>query len=507
MARKNPAYFIWYINDLEPARKHLEWLKMIMNNRYVNIISFPGSAKTFVLERYIAWLIGLKPWLSHAIASVSQEQAKARLKAIRQIIEYNERYKNVFPNIHLDFKAGVNMQRLNVWSSKWRNPNTGIVDFNSESELSYGQYRAQISRWGDPKNSTLITGSITSSNIIGARITGVFGVDDPHDSTNSATEEQRQKVIRRITYDFGTRLTESKYGKTVIDESQMVMVATRWFETDAPGHAMSMVNEDGKPVWASMTNPIENEEGEPTIPEFWDKPNIEKVKERSGGVDSPVFQLAYMCNPVGAASGEITIDMLRRDLPLEDPEILVQRFKRLIISCDFAHSESMKSDFTVFMAIAKDDEAPFNVYILDMLRFKRSQIKDKVAKLSSFADKIFNIYGKLDYIYMEENDSQPEYQACKNDYPDLPVKQVKTKGDKQTRFDAFSPYAQQRRLFINQKMRESGHLGALWSEFTGFPGAGHDDCCDAASLPFQLEEWRPTRLKVSSMRVQLPLVV
>ena len=501
-ARRNPAYFIWYITGLKPTKQHLQWLQAIFDpkSKYTNIIAYPGSGKTHILERSFAWLIGAMPWLTNALISVSTDQAKARLKTVRDIIEHEPRYKNVFPHIELDPKKGVNAHKLNVWSRVWRNPHTGVADYEGE-EIPYNVWRSLIGRYGDLKGDTLITGSVTSQNIIGIRCSGIMGIDDPHNSKNSGTTEQINKVYHTITYDLLSRLTAINRGNYVADESKAVVISTRWVEDDTAGRLKKLERDDGSLVWKTYETPIVDEDGNVNIPEITTPKQVQDIKERSGGESSPVFQLAYMCNPMGGATGEIVHIMLKKDIPAD---FNAKEMKQLVISVDFAHTEKKGSDWTVYTAIARDKLSPFNVYMLDMMRFKKQRMTDKADLLKEFADKIFMAYECLDGILFEERDSQHEIETIRERYPDLPLKVVKTKGNKEIRFNILAPRIQQGRFYMNQAMK---HAAATQTELLGFPSAIHDDIVDSLTLPFQQIGWSSGRIKSKLKPMRLPALI
>jgi len=482
-SRSNVADFITYLTDGEniPADHHLDWLEAIFGNNSarVNIIAFPGSGKTSIVNYSFAWLIGLMPWLTNLICSASTDQAKGRLSAVREMITLNQRYFNVFPWIEIDNKRPNNSTQLNVWSRLWK---------NSKVEIDYSSYRSLIARYGQPKDHTLLAAGITSKVINGVRISGLGAVDDAHDIENSATPQARKKVIDFFRKIFLTRFTPTPYARGAV-------IGTRWAVDDLSGTLAEEKRLDGTPVWATIITPIEDGEEKPTWPEVWDKDKVAERAEEVGGKDGPEWQLSYLNNAIGLASGEFTPDMLRIDLPEELPD-----FREVFISCDFAHTEAMASDWTVYAAVARDHEKNFGYYILDIERFKKSQISDKTDNLAKFSDQIYENFGRLDGILFEDKDSQAEVQSLGEKRPDLPIKVVKTKGDKGTRLNAVGNKAQQqKKFFINQKMK---YRSALVSELLGFPKAKHDDTCDAVSLPFQLPEWSTLSLRAGTVRIK-----
>lgn len=475
-SRANVADYITYLTDgvMSPANHHLEWLYAIFRPgaRFVNIIAFPGSGKTTIISYAISWLIGERPDLTNIICSVSVDQAKDRLRTVLETIELNPRYHNVFPWINLDNKRPKNATSFTAWSTRW--------DHRAADTLDYAAWRSLIARYGHPKDHTLYATGITAKGLVGKRVSGIAMIDDPHDEQNSSTEEQRQKVVTFVRKTLIGRLVP---GKT----SRCVIISTRWAETDVSGRCAEEKRRDGTPVWETIVTPVQDEDGLPTWPQVWGQQDIKDRAEEVGGDDSPMFQLLYLNNAIGLASGEFDEAILSRPLPEPLPEI-----DELYISCDFARSESQLSDYSVYTAVARwadptNPKLPFCVGVLDIERFKKRKIKDKIDNLVEFVDKIFGIYGKLNYVLIEEKDSDGEEQDIRAEYPDIPVKVVKTKGEKDTRLNAFAARAQLGRVYFNVHMK---YYQAMKSELLSFPRGRHDDICDSLSLPFQLEGWR-----------------
>lgn len=483
-ARSNIVDFILYMSDGQfvPPDHHLEWLHHLLSpeEKYVNLIAFRGSGKTFVLVYTLAYLIGKYPWKTNAIFSSNADLAEARLREIRDIIE-SARYKNVFPHVHIDDKRRNNIKQFTVWSSRWRN---GVND------IGYDQWRSLVSRFGQPRDATLMSAGITGSGIAGRRFTGIVLLDDIHDVKNSATSEQRQKIINIVKGTIMPCMWRDANPK-------MVSISTRWAEDDFPGVIKGEKRtRTGDFVWKTVEIPIMDEDGNPTWPELWTKEAIEEERDVKGEV---MFQLMYMNNAKAASSGEFTIDMFRTDLPDPLPE-----FKEVYVSCDFASTETLRSDFTVFAAVARDTEKQFKYYVLDVERFKRARISKKVDDLIEFCDYVFATFGRLDGVLMEKADSQAEAQALQEARPDMPIRIIPTKGDKGDRLKPIAKMAQQNRLAVNQRIK---CLDVVISEHVGFPST-HDDTCDAIDLPFQQPAWAfAGKVRAKTHKVHSPYLI
>lgn len=477
-ARDNPADFMTYMTegDKRPAKHHLRWMGAMFDPVKKNTIiqAWPGSAKTSISVYSLAYVIGKMPWLTHGIFSVSEEQAKQRLSEVREII-MNPRYKNVFPWIEIDYKRPNNAAMINVWSKIWRDG----------SKVDYAQYRSLIGRFGEARDHTVFAAGVTSKSITGKRISGWKIIDDPHNETNSATPEQREKVTNAIKKEILSRApAKSKYARTII-------IMTPWAEDDCAGRLMQDKTKDGSLVWNFLKTPIRDESGKPAWPEVFDEIRIEEIESEQGPI---IFELMYLLNPLAAGSRQITLDMLRKPLPAQLPE-----FREVVIGIDFAETKGLKADYTVFSAEARDTEKRWNLYVLEMERFQEDEVQNRVERLSDFCDLVFQRYGKISKIVFEENDARSEIQLFADRRPDLPINALRPKGGKEDRFKRLAGWIQQGRVFWNTN---SPVYHAACSELIGFGKSAHDDCVDSLDIPFQLPEWAAKFVRAGTKTVR-----
>lgn len=404
----------------------------------------------------MAWLIGKAPWTTNFIGSVSRDQSRARVGTIKETIEINPRFKNVFPHVHMDYSKPLTVDQFSVWSERWG---------NSPNLIDHKIYRSLITRYGEPKDATLFGAGAGSSAVVGKRFSGMSLIDDPHDAKNSASEDLRRKA--GLWFD-GTFLP------CVKESGKVAVITTRWAETDLAGQIMNKLRFSGDKIWDVLDIPAILPNGDSYWPEEWPLSRLMAKEEEVGII---VFELMYKNNPLGLSDGEFTLDMLRKDLPNPLPEI-----KDITISLDLAATDRTYSDYCVFTAHARDMAKPYNVYILDAVRekFAFATVLDQVA---AFSDKIFDEYGRLDAVLFEKQSFQSGWsQELESRRADLPVQVVPIKGDKTTRLKAVALKAQSGRMFINQMIPS---LPAMQSELIAFPKAQHDDYPDSLSLPFQ----------------------
>lgn len=418
----------------------------------------------------MAWLIGKNPMSTNFIGSVTASQSQDRLQMIREIIEYNPRFKNVFPGVEIDYHRTNNKSEFTVWCSQW---NGRTVD--------YGTYRGVVARLGDLKNPTLFAAGAGSSAIIGRRFSGMVLVDDPHSEANSATEDLRNKL-------------EDWFNRTLLpcvkEEGRVAVISTRWAETDLSGRLKEKPH-----IWKTVEHCAIDADGNSYWPEYWP---VEKLESKREEVGSVMFDLMYMNNPYGLSSGQFTIDNLRQPLPDPLPEI-----KSLVVSVDFALTEKAASDYSVFTAVARDTDKRYGVYVLDMLRGK-FDFDTALNELAKFCDLIFEKYGRLDRVLFEHQAlTVPAEQEIRQRRPDLPVAMVPLRGDKGTRLNGgLAVKAQANNLYINLDMKD---YRALVSELISFPKGAHDDIADSLSLPIQ--HWGSSDVKSGIIHINSPFML
>jgi predicted phage terminase large subunit-like protein len=467
-ARSNPADFTYYLTEMRPAKHHLVWWNAMLSGNRVNIVSPREAAKTTILVYTLAWLIGKNPFLTHFLGSVTLEQAQDRLSMIRDIIQYNDRYHNVFPGLYIDTKRDNNKSEFSVWS-EW-------VD---GQPVDYTTYRILVGHRGSLKDPTLFAAGAGSSQTIGRRFSGFCLVDDPHSESNSATEDLRNKI-------------DDWYHRTLLpcvkEEGKAVVISTRWADTDLSGRLKA------KPMWNTIEIPaITPATGESYWPEYWP---LEKLEAKRAEIGEVMFQLMYLNNPNALASGQFTLDMLSKHIPERFPDL-----DSLVIATDFAKTTNRSSDYSVFAAIGRSKERPYDIYVFDLWRGK-VQWLEVFDQLSAFAERVMLTYGRLDKILIEKQGmSIGSEQELKARYPELPVALVPIRGDKGDRLDGVAAIAQRGGLYINTHMAD---YRALVSEILGFPRATHDDCVDAISLPIQYWGGSSSRSGILSIRTDEP---
>lgn len=471
--------FDWFVRVMTGEQKklmsiHKEWFDVINDKKtqLINISTFPGCGKTTLMQLWIAWRIGQEPYLTFLIVCASETKATERLDEVRRYIENDATYKLIFPHVAIDKKRKSNATRFNVYSTKWR------VDSKNQSPLNYSAWQSRLSQFGEGKDATVLACGLASQSILGARITGAIFSDDIHNEVNSTTEELRAKIYRIFQHNIKSRLTASKISPL----PKMVNMSNRFHPNDLSGRLSELVRANGDPIWYNITTPIVDSNGDSTYPELFGAKEVQKIKEEAGGEDSYAWQMLYMVNPSAASNGEFNLDDLRRPIPNPMPEL-----QQVVISVDFAHTSSALSDYTVYTAIGKDQSSPFQVYILDCLRFKSERVADKIDRLVEFYNDIQSVYGNVKQIVFEDADSQHERQYLGDLRPEIKTTSVKLRHkSKADRLDSFAGYVQSGKVYFNTSMPL---YNTMVGELLDFPSGKHDDICDTLSLVWELPDW------------------
>lgn len=469
-SRDNFADYFFYMTGQRMADHHIDWAYSVLaeDSSKTNIIAPRGSGKTTLLNMLISWYKGKKPYTSSAIICASHEQAKERLQDVKSIME-SQKYKNVFPEIQIDDNRPNTSGDFSVWSLRWK---------DEKEIINYRQWRDRVRSNKDlsAKDSSLRAAGLSSKAIPGKRFTGLVVADDLHDEQNSATEEQRIKV-------------ETLFKKTLIGcmtpKARIVLICTRWAETDLSGRLMADKKRDGTPIWKTIEVKAINADGTSYWPEIWP---IDLLEERRELIGEVMFQLMYMNNPLGMSSGEITIDMLRNAIDWDRIHDKDFHFDEIVISTDVAESLTLAADYSVFNVQGKrkivDPKKKYPLFEIYILKIWRGRVKqdDFTTELADLYQEVIDEYGWCDAVLFEKQGMQGAWvDDLKSKNPAINVIEVQTKGNKEERFKSPAARIQQGKYYFNVKMK---NYEAMCSELIAFPSGPHDDIVDSFSLPY-----------------------
>jgi hypothetical protein len=180
----------------------------VLEHRRAVLMMPREHSKTFLLVALLLWHIGKDANFRGAIVSATQEQAMKVLRAVADYIQFNPRLKLVFPHLR------PSRRKNEPWT----------------------QIAITIDRPPGTRDPTLVALGMGGA-VLGARLKFV-AVDDILTQENTATEEQRRKVIEWV--DGSVLGTIDKKGET-----KALLVGTAW-------HPQDLLHQATKRGWATL---------------------------------------------------------------------------------------------------------------------------------------------------------------------------------------------------------------------------------------------------------------
>ncbi len=279
------------------AEHHKQWIKEILTNKRVVLVAPPESAKTTVMIVLVAWWIGKKPWTTNLICSAGENLAQAIAKRIADTIEFNPKWKLVFPNVEPYKERG------------WSRDGYEVVD------RKRSDWPMLVATKKDP---TLAAGGVGSSSVNGRRVTGIGVGDDLHDRESKSSDTICKQVVDFVKDTFLPRHMESAH---------CVIVQTRWNPADIVGY-LDSVSIRGEQMYEVKVHKALLENGDSYWPEQWPLERIERRRSEIGEID---FQLVYLAN-AHANKGNI----LKSDYLIPFPSVHIRMAYDCYVGIDFA---------------------------------------------------------------------------------------------------------------------------------------------------------------------------
>ena len=421
MAREDPLVFGYFVFGWMPAAHHVAWIEFIMKNmarkKDCGISAPPSWAKTNWLGVvFCSWYLGNYPDRHVIYTSKTGFQAEKVSNAVRNTIEYNERFHAVFPECRPNKDVG--------WGEKeWylQRPNTGDKD---ASFFAVGI--------GGP--------------ILGARGDLII-IDDPQDKTTSGTPFQREKAVSYIKEQVMTR--KSKDGRAAF-------IMARWHQDDVAGYYIKL-----KVPWKVLPalrcteckrgkcNCGEKKWKSTWLPEQKTR-KLLKLKEE----DPILFEKVYQGNPRSEENTLFSESAWQYYKKNELPEMSLD-----IQVWDTAQKEDEQSSYSV---CAHWSKAKLGGYYLKHIWKSRVQFTDllRVAKM---------LYQEFmpDEVYIEAKSSGIQLLQSLEAETGIPVRPINPEGSKWERARAISPIQTNGRCYLPED--------AEWAydfidEHSNFPG-------------------------------------
>jgi predicted phage terminase large subunit-like protein len=223
----------------EVADFHKEWQKAIDEESHVVIFAPVEHGKTEQISiARVLWELGHDPNKRIAIISNTHGQAEKLAYSIQQHIEKNISLQEVFPDL--------------IPGQRWRSSSFDIANKSATSK----DYSVQA------------LGCFGS--LLGARLDLII-IDDICDRENTATQQQREKVISWVKSTVLTRLVEN--GKVIV-------IGTAWHKSDLLHHFERL----GSP-WVILRYKAYRPDGSPLWSSRWSHKRLEEKKHEIGSVE------------------------------------------------------------------------------------------------------------------------------------------------------------------------------------------------------------------------------
>jgi len=272
------AAFGELVFGVRPAAHHLDWITKKLAHRRVVIVAPPESAKTTWSIILMAWSIGKRPWTTNMFVSATEKLAHAMAQAVADCIEFNPRWRMVFPDVVPARERG------------WSREGYEVVDRSMES----GAWLRLVATKKDP---SLISGGVGSASVNGRRVTGRLECDDIHDRESKTSDTVCQDTVGFMKDTVLSRVTEEGY---------LGMEQTRWNVSDSVAYLKGLVGPNGEAMYAVFEHPA-LVDGESYWPARWPVERLERKRVEVG----EDWELVYQGNAEAARNQILKLESLR----------------------------------------------------------------------------------------------------------------------------------------------------------------------------------------------------
>lgn len=400
----------------------------------VNLLPRGAAKTTHGNTGLCSWLIGNFPDISIGLMSNTQDMADAMSKAVRDTVEFNPRFLELYGSLKSDSK----------WTDKeWTRKGSALIGTNNRTMFARG-----------------VGGSIISKRF------DIIVLDDILDPENTATPEAREKVTEWLL-------------KVVLPclkpDGVVVVLGTRWavedtYELLTTPEDQLVGNEHGK-GWDCLLIPaLEGDLNDPATlvsywPEYWP---VERLLEKRKDLGTPLFMCAYQNDVAGLMAGSVF------PVKFEYFDMLPEGNVTIRMGIDLASSEKERADYTARVTTAEDEDG--NFYVLSVVRDKRE------THHAEFIAEGWLAYPNMSLVICENQQFQSTLiQEVMADYPRIPIEGKKADTDKTTRARAVAAKYEAGKVFHRRTLQGSD----FETELKAFP-KGHDDMVDALGYSMDL---------------------
>jgi phage terminase large subunit-like protein len=429
--------------------------------------------KSRMVAYRVAWMITKKPWIRILYISSTSNLAEKQLKFIKDILTSSV-YRRYWPEmVHPDENK----------RERWTN-----------TEISVDHPKRKEEAIRDP---TVFTAGLTTS-IVGMHC-DIAVLDDVVTGDNSYTDLGRETVKTQYSY------LSSIEGA----DAQEWVVGTRYHPKDLYSEMMEMgevlYDDEGyetgevEPIYEKFERAVEDS-GDGTGEFLWPR------QQRSDGVwfgfdrkvlaikrgkylDRTQFRAQYYNDPNDPGEMRIGRDKFQyydKSFLSESSGNWYYHGNKLNIfaSIDFAYSTSKRADYTAIVVIGVD--ADWNIYVLEIRRFKTTRIKE-------YFDELLEVHSKWGFKKLAAEVTAAQ-QAIVEELKDsyikpyglylsvVPIKPTKNEGTKEERLAAILEPKYDNRAVWHYK---GGNCQVLEDELVS-THPPHDDCMDALATAIDI---------------------
>lgn len=397
--------------------------------------------------RLPAYYLGRFPDRPIILTSYSASLAEAKSREIRGIIETNEEYQRLFPNV----KTRRDSRAVNKW----------LIHGRRGSLLAAGA-----------------GGSITGS----PAVLGI--IDDPFQGWKEAQSPvERENVWKWYRGTFRTRIWEN---------GAIILIMTRWHEDDLAGRLLAEQADEWTvlrlPAIAESEadrieqdkflniphlpfDPLNRAEGEPLAPKRFSRKALDELRRDVG---ETAWAAEYMQVPRSMEG-----NMMKREWFSQFVNEVPKQCKRVRF-WDKASSETDGSCFTAGVLVAMGGDGI--CYIEDVVKGRwRPEEREKVILQTAELDRL--LYNNTVKIWIEQEPGSSGVESSQISIKNLrgyPVYSEKPKGDKNVRLEPFSVQAANG----NVRLKRGDWNGAWIEEMCTVPNGKYRDQSDATSGGF-----------------------
>ena len=416
----------------------------------VNLLPRGGAKTTHGNTGLASWLVANYPDIAIGLMSNTQDMADAFSKAIRNTVELNPRFLELYGNLKSDQK----------WTDKeWVRKDSALIGTNNSTMFARGVGGAIISKRFD-----------------------ILILDDILDKENTATPEQRdavntwlmQTVLPCLKPDgvvivLGTRwAVEDTYELLIADEETTVGTVAGEAAFGKGWDCLLIPAFTGRDGKAHLRDP---ENLVSYWPGYW---TVEKLLKKLGDLGTPMFMCAYQNDVEGLLSGSVFPSRFTYFDHLDPKRDYVIK-----MGVDLASSEKERADYTARVITAEDVchcEFKGHFYVLSVVRDKRETYH------AEFIHEGWLAYPEMDLVLCESQQFQSTLiQEVMADYPRIPIEGIKADKDKTTRARAVAAKYEAGRVHHRRTLADSD----FERELRAFP-KGHDDMVDAEGYSMDL---------------------